>query len=81
MLRHRWFVILVIGLFFLLMGNSPAPWYACEGKAIGDPCQYGYACSNNGKCIASPQENCVDDPDTSVNECVICSSGAAMVEH
>lgn len=80
MLRRRWFVILVMSLFLLLMGNAPAPWYACEGKAIGDPCTYGYGCSTGGTCIQSPSANCTDDPNTPVNECIICSTGRGMVE-
>ena len=62
---------LVVSLF--LMGNAPAPWYACEGKAPGDPCQWGYGCSTNGVCQLV--DNCVDDPATELNECLQCHTG------
>jgi len=66
----------------LLMGNAPAPWFACEGKRVGDACQryvgpsssgcggYGGG-SADGVCALS-QANCVDDPNTSVDECLFC---------
>jgi hypothetical protein len=75
MLARRWFVILILSLFLLLMGNLPAPWYACEGKAEGDPCQYGYGCSTNGVCRLNP--TCTDNPGTTVNECLTCETGRA----
>lgn len=78
MLRHRRFVVLVICLFFLLMGNSAPPWYACEGKADGDPCQYGYGCSTNGVCRLNP--NCTDEPNSKVNECLTCVTGRAATQ-
>ncbi len=54
---QRIFVILALGTMLLLMGNAPAPYYACQGKAAGDACTYGYggsACSTNrGVCTIS----------------------------
>ena len=47
---QRIFVILALGTMLLLMGNAPAPYYACQGKAAGDACTYGYggaACSRS----------------------------------
>lgn len=67
---------LLIVVMFLLMGNAPAPYWACEGKAVGDPCTYGYymGCSApNGTCqIESP--DCEDDPNSEINECLVCNT-------
>jgi hypothetical protein len=52
----------------------PAPYYACEGKAPGDRCTYGYGCSGNGTCRLLT-ENCTDDPSTDLNECLVCNTG------
>jgi hypothetical protein len=69
---HRWFVLLTLFLSLYLMGNVAAPWYACEGRAEGDACQWGYGCYNNGVCrLQSP---CRDDPGSTVNECLICDT-------
>jgi hypothetical protein len=72
-LRRVLFVIL-IGNLFLSLGNVPAPYYACEGKAPGDRCTYGYGCSGNGTCRLLT-ENCTDDPSTDLNECLVCNTG------
>ena len=71
-LRRAFFVILFCGLF-LSLGNVPAPYYACEGKAVGDRCTYGYGCSGNGTC--NLQTDCKDNPDTDINECLVCNTG------
>jgi hypothetical protein len=67
------FFALVAMLF--LMGNAPAPYYACQGKAVGDACTYGYggaACSSNrGTCTLST--SFTDNLDTTdLNESLIC---------
>ncbi len=61
----------------IVLGNSPAPWWACDGKAPGDPCEpyhSGYTgCwqrQPHGFCVV--QQNCTDSPDTTVNECMYC---------
>ena len=57
MKHQRILVILTLVTMLLLMGNAPAPYYACQGKAVGDACTYGYggaACSSNrGTCTIS----------------------------
>jgi hypothetical protein len=68
----RLFVLLTLAAMLLLMGNLPAPYYACEGKAPGDSCTYGYGCRAGGKCALT--EDCKDDPGTTVNECLICQT-------
>ena len=72
---QRIFVILALGTMLLLMGNAPAPYYACQGKAAGDACTYGYggaACSSNrGVCTIST--SFTDNPSTAdLNESLIC---------
>jgi hypothetical protein len=71
-LRRRGFAILVMVGFLLLMGNVPAPYYACEGRLPGEPCQYGYGCSNNGACRL--QKDCEDNLATEINECLWCET-------
>jgi hypothetical protein len=71
-LRRAFYIILVAGLF-LSLGNAPAPYYACENKAPGDSCTYGYGCSGNGTC--NLLKECVDDPSTKINECLVCNTG------
>jgi hypothetical protein len=70
-LRRGFFGILIVGLF-LSLGNVPAPYYACENKAPGDRCTYGYGCSGNGTCTI--QKGCTDNPDTKINECLVCNT-------
>ena len=72
---QRIFVILALSTMLVLMGNAPAPYYACQGKAAGDACTYGYggsACSTNrGVCTIST--SFTDNPDTTdLNESLIC---------
>jgi hypothetical protein len=63
----------------LLMGNAPAPWYACDGKQVGDPCGGssssgcgGYGGGSADGVCAQSSAACVDLPNTSVNECLFC---------
>lgn len=72
MRQHRILLIILICGLFLSLGNVPAPYYACEGKAPGDRCTYGYGCSGNGTCALV--ENCTDDPSTEINECLQCNT-------
>lgn len=76
---QRWLVMMFLSAFLLLMGNAPAPWWACEGKSAGDPCQYGYGCSPNGVCQLV--EDCVDEPNSEINECLQCSTGRGVITH
>ena len=34
----RLLAILALLSMLFLMGNAPAPYYACQGKAVGDAC-------------------------------------------
>jgi hypothetical protein len=70
---RRVFLITLISSAFLMMGNVPAPYYACQDKTPGDRCVYGYGCSNGGTCTI--QANCKDNPDTEINECLVCNTG------
>jgi hypothetical protein len=72
MRARRGFLIALICALFLSLGNMAAPYYACDGKAEGDPCTYGYGCSGNGRCRLV--ENCNDNPSTDINECLQCST-------
>lgn len=72
--RTRLIVAFTLVIMLLLMGNVPAPYWACEGLTPGARCSYGYAtCMGpNGTCQRDPNEDCVDNPETEVNECLIC---------
>jgi hypothetical protein len=75
MKSQRFLAILALVAMLFLMGNAPAPYYACEGKAVGDACSYGYGgatCSSNrGTCTLST--SFTDDPNTTgLNESLIC---------
>ena len=53
---QRLLVLLALLSVLFLMGNAPAPYYACQGKAVSDACSYGYGstCSSNaGVCTLS----------------------------
>jgi len=66
-------ISLFVFLILILMGNSPAPWWACEGKNEGEPCTaYGTGCSLFRRGVCRRLENCQDDPQTTVNECLWC---------
>lgn len=72
---QRWFAVFALLTMLLLMGNAPAPYYACQGKAVGDACSYGYggsSCSSNrGTCTLST--SFTDNPETEdLNESLIC---------
>lgn len=57
--------------------NVPAAFWACEGAEHGDPCRMpgGY----HGNCLLDTL--CEDDdPDTEVNECLICRDGCGAQE-
>jgi hypothetical protein len=71
-LRRGFYAILVVGLF-LSLGNVPAPYYACQDKAPGDRCTYGYGCAANGTCNIA--KDCVGKPQTDINECLVCNTG------
>lgn len=72
---QRLVAVLALVAMLFLMGNAPAPYYACQGKVAGDACTYGYggaACSSNrGTCTLST--SFTDDPETTdLNESLIC---------
>jgi hypothetical protein len=72
----RLWVLVGLGVMLLLMGNVPAPYYACQGKSAGDPCSYGYGPScmgPNGICQLS--DSSVDNPSTvDLNEQLVCQT-------
>ena len=72
---QRIFVFLaILATMLVLMGNAPAPYYACEGKQAGDACTYGYgsACGIGGG-VCTLSTSFTDDPDTpDLNEQLIC---------
>ncbi len=63
-------MVIIVTMFFI--NNLPAPWWPCYQKNEGDGCQYGYNCQNNGTC--QTQKDCKDNPETEVNECLICKT-------
>ncbi len=64
-------VILIISSF--IIANAPEPFWACNGLQEGDECE-PYSTSGckdvKGECVL--QEECNDNPDTDVNECLFC---------
>lgn len=75
MIVQRILAVLALMSMLFLMGNAPAPYYACQGKKAGDACTYGYggaACSSNrGACTLST--SFTDDPATTdLDESLIC---------
>ena len=71
----RIIVLLAVLSVLFLMGNSPPPYYACQGKAVGDRCTYG----SGSACMASDtvctlSDSFKDDPQTTdLNEQLICT--------
>lgn len=75
LIRSLVLVLLVALLAVTTAGNAPAPWWACDGKAQGDPCEPyggGGGCGLTGGSECRLQASCTDHPDTSVNECLYC---------
>ena len=70
-IRRALLIALICGAM-LSMGNVAAPYYACENKAEGDACNWGYGCASGGHCVI--QEQCTDDPNTTINECLVCDT-------
>ena len=75
MSMQRVLALTIVASVLFLMGNAPAPYYACQGKKVGDMCTYGYggaACSSNrGTCTLS--DSFQDNPDTpDLDEQLIC---------
>ncbi len=74
MKTQRILALVIVASVLFLMGNAPAPYYACQGKQVGDACTYGYgsSCSSNaGTCTLSTSFQ--DNPDTTdLNEQLIC---------
>jgi hypothetical protein len=68
--------ILLVSLVLLatltLLANVPAPYWPCNGKKAGDACTWSYGCNNTGSCVAV--KDCTDNPQTPVNECLICQT-------
>ncbi len=59
----------------LVLGDAPAPFWACDGKRPGARCRkYGvsscFSRSEDGVCVV--QTNCKDDPSTPIDECLWC---------
>ena len=63
----------MLSVFFIIY-NAPPAYFACEGKKPGDACTpysfYGCSCSS-GVCVL--MEDCADNPDTKINECLVCN--------
>ena len=53
MRTQRVLVLMVLLTMVLLMGNLPAPYYACEGKKVGDM-------NDPSNIVARTTENCLD---------------------
>jgi hypothetical protein len=69
----RVFVVMALFVALFLMGNAPAPYWACEGRAVGDACTYGYgSCAGSNGACQLEGGNCEDNPNTEINECLIC---------
>ncbi len=74
-------VLLAILLTPLMLGNAPAPWWACEDRHPGDHCEpYHHWSDDEHACwhehhhdgVCAVQHDCVDDPRTRVDECLYC---------
>jgi len=67
-------LLLLVGL--LSLANAPAPWWACNGKSVGDSCEpYDYAPSclhDDPRGVCQLRKPCTDNPETAVNECLDC---------
>ncbi|MCA9521879.1 MAG: hypothetical protein KC609_12935 [Myxococcales bacterium] len=70
----RFIVVLVlVGLGpASVFANAPAPWWACDGKQVGEKC--GDGTYYDGYCVLAP--SCTDDTNTAVNECLQCTGSA-----
>ncbi len=66
-------ILMVLGLSSSALASSIAPWWACEGKKAGDACQIDLA--PDGICEA--QEECTDDAETTVDECLWCAEDSS----
>jgi hypothetical protein len=67
-------LIAVLSIFigFLFIANAPHPSYLCEGLSPGDPCQlYTMGCGDSSG-VCELQEDCNDNPETDINECLFC---------
>ncbi|MCB1192662.1 MAG: hypothetical protein H7A23_15535 [Leptospiraceae bacterium] len=71
-MRKFFLYIMMLFITMFFMNNLPAPWWPCFQKQDGDKCNYGYNCQNNGSCVIMVE--CVDNPDTEVNECLVCKT-------
>ena len=61
-------LILLLILVTPAAANVPAAFFACEGADPGDPCNKPGP--EYGACVLDTL--CTDDPDTEVNECLLC---------
>ncbi len=71
---QRLLALLALLAMLLLMGNAPAPYYACQGKTVGDACTYGYGSScSSSRGVCTQSDSFTDDPNTpDLNESIIC---------
>ena len=65
--------VIFLLLLLLSMGNAADPRLGCKGRSEGDPCIEGFGCGP-GTRICRLQEGCTDDPETELNECLMCES-------
>lgn len=66
-------IIIVIIIAFITIGNAPAPYWACEGLSEGDECEpYSYGSCSNKSGTCQLREDCTDDPESEINECLQC---------
>lgn len=72
-LKNILLILAVLLVSSFIIANAPEPFYACQGKQPGDECQ-PYSTSSckdvKGECVL--QEDCNDNPDTEINECLHC---------
>lgn len=68
-MKKLFFIFMMILALAVFLGNMMPPWFACDGKQAGDPCTWGYI---NGQGVCALRKNCTDNPNTKVNECLVC---------
>jgi hypothetical protein len=66
-------IVLLLIMLLLSLGNAPDPRLGCKGRSDGDPCIEGFGCGPGPK-ICRLREDCTDDPETELNECLYCES-------
>ncbi len=71
-LRNILLIIVILIISGFIIANAPHPSYMCENKSVGDACQlYTMGCGDSTG-VCKLQVDCIDDPETNVNECLWC---------